>query len=400
MSITLMAKVFRRTFGSATRKAVAVKLADHADDYGCGIWPSAESLAAECEVSIPTVRRTLKHFVEESGLLILMKKGGSGRFSTNRYDMDLAVLEKTPLHDVAKAKQDAQNSASSTGSKVITVTTLEGGLGDHCDSLGDHGDSLGDHRDSQTISKPSDNLSCAEALEKEVSDSGFDKKAIERQFKAFGPTWPTWVHDSEPAARKAWFDLTDIQRDAAVARMDDYLVASKTGGRTNTCALARYLREQCWEKLGTVEVKAVGPHQLNIYGSGWMAYRLALLAGGRSQWKPTAMMQKMMQTGNAALFDDDRRRGEFPLVTRMDKEAENGRGVPLPKDVSALDTTGFVKMKVGSDLWQQWADWHENMDYPWIDPPRHIEWMWVPEAVPEIAGVSDDEDQDYIEASL
>ena len=221
---------------------------------------------------------------------------------------------------------------------------------------------------------------------------------IERGFKAFAPTWPTWLSSSEKPAREAWFDLSDMEREQAVERCQQFLDALKDIGKA-PCALAVYLRQKRWEKLGAMVVKPDTPRMLNIYGAGWMAHRLALLAGERSQWRPTALMRKMILAGKAAVLVDDRRRGEFPLVTRMDKEAENGRGVPLPKDVPALDTTGFVKMKVGSDLWQQWADWHESMDYPWIDPPRHIEWMWVPDSVPEIANAEYDEDQDYIEAS-
>lgn len=417
MSITLMAKVFRRTFGSATRKAVAVKLADHADDYGCGIWPSAESLAAECEVSIPTVRRTLKHFVEESGLLILMKKGGSGRFSTNRYDMDLAVLEKTPLHDVAKAKQDAQNSANSSASKVITVTTLEGGLGDHCDSLGDHGDSLGDHRDSQTISKPSNNLSCAEALEKEVSDSGFDEKvqersdpkliekAIEKQFKAFGPTWDTWVVSSERDARTAWFDLTDDQREAAVARADDYLAASKAAGRTLVCSLGVYLKERRWEKLPQPKEKRLpsnGALELNPFGKAWMAYRLWVFDRFKPRNKNKGGYGLAIPGGGTFYVKrDDHAAGRYPYVAWLD--AGGGR---LPKGHATLSYGGFTQIAKDGVEYLAWERWHFARDLPWIDPPDYVEYIWVPQKTPEgfeLRNVkpveSVDEDQDFIEAS-
>ena len=359
-------------------KAVLQVIAMHTNDCGEGCFPSIETIALESGYSKRSVILAIQDAAEK-GWLKIEKHGFAGqKWKRNHY------IPQWPERQYGGA-------ATAPPSEKVVQSTQEGGAV--------HDQKVVQPLHSNIpINNPIESLS-AEALEKEVSDSGFDKKAIEKQFKAFGPTWPTWVDDSEKAARTAWVGLTDSQREEAVARKDDYLVASKAGGRTTTCALGTYLAQLRWEKLEAAPAKADGPRRLNIYGSGWMAHRLALLAGGRSQWKPTAMMQKMMQTGNAALFDDDRRRGEFPLVTRMDKEAENGRGVPLPKDVSALDTTGFVKMKVGSDLWQQWADWHESMDYPWIDPPRHIEWMWVPEAVPEIAGVSDDEDLDFIEAS-
>lgn len=74
---------WERNFGSPQRKVIAMRLADHADSDGRGIWPSVERTAAECCLSVRTVQRVLKTFVEE-GLLKVVHEGGKGRFDTRR----------------------------------------------------------------------------------------------------------------------------------------------------------------------------------------------------------------------------------------------------------------------------------------------------------------------------
>lgn len=52
MSILIMSRLFRAQLGSSSRKMLAVRLADFADDNGKGIWPSVETLAQETELSV------------------------------------------------------------------------------------------------------------------------------------------------------------------------------------------------------------------------------------------------------------------------------------------------------------------------------------------------------------
>lgn len=60
MSIEVMTLVFKRSLGSVTRKAVMLAMADAANDDGSGIWKSAETIAAQCDLSKRTVLRTWK----------------------------------------------------------------------------------------------------------------------------------------------------------------------------------------------------------------------------------------------------------------------------------------------------------------------------------------------------
>lgn len=68
MSIEVMALVMRRAMGSATRKAVMLAMADASNEDGCGIWKSADTIAAQAEISRRTVLRVW-HELESEGLI-------------------------------------------------------------------------------------------------------------------------------------------------------------------------------------------------------------------------------------------------------------------------------------------------------------------------------------------
>lgn len=64
-----MALVMRRAMGSATRKAVLLAMADAANEDGCGIWKSADTIAAQSEISKRTVLRVWQE-LEGEGLIL------------------------------------------------------------------------------------------------------------------------------------------------------------------------------------------------------------------------------------------------------------------------------------------------------------------------------------------
>ena len=49
MSIAVMSRLFKAQLGSPSRKMLAIRLADFADDDGRGIWPTVGRLAQETE---------------------------------------------------------------------------------------------------------------------------------------------------------------------------------------------------------------------------------------------------------------------------------------------------------------------------------------------------------------
>jgi hypothetical protein len=73
--------------------------------------------------------------------------------------------------------------------------------------------------------------------------------AIERAFKRWYPSWPTYVDDSEPKARTAWQRLSPADRIKAAEMTTAYLEAVKGSGRKYICSSQVYLAEKRWEKL-------------------------------------------------------------------------------------------------------------------------------------------------------
>lgn len=211
-----------------------------------------------------------------------------------------------------------------------------------------------------------------------------DPKKVEQAFKRFFPNWPTYVSDSEPAARNAWNSLEPHEREQAADRMDDYLAAVKASDRKMVCSCARYLSEQRWTKLPPARAKSAQSHPSSFpaFGIGWMALRLWALGQARKPWSPTAMQQKMIDQGVSV--DDARHRGEFPLVASMDADSEYGKPVLSSMPFEKLDTDGYVQIKAGSEEWYAWQAWHEQNDYPPLPMPKGKErFVWVPSVLPQ-----------------
>ena len=78
MSFQAMAWAVKQKVGNATGKAILLMLANYADERG-ECFPSQEKLAEECECSIATVARWVKHF-EDSGVLSRQKQYGEGGY--------------------------------------------------------------------------------------------------------------------------------------------------------------------------------------------------------------------------------------------------------------------------------------------------------------------------------
>ena len=121
------------------------------------------------------------------------------------------------------------------------------------------------------------------------------------------------------------------------------------------------------------------------FGKRWMAMRLAELerqeAAGRAVWRATSFQRAMAaQPDKAHIVADDRRRGEFPLVARMDEHAGNGRSWPLTPDLPPSEH--FVQIAADSDECRAWAGWHAARDWPWPSLPAWADYIWVPSRLP------------------
>jgi len=153
MSVHVSSLVYRRKFGSAQRKAVALKLADHAGDDGSRIFPGVATIAAEAEVSERTVQRVLKAFVEE-GLLIVVRRGGRGPTDATEYRLDLEAVSALP-----PTKGVRETSLNGSGRKGDSMTPIAIPKGDCGSKKGDTRSRKGDWvtpEPSLTVKEPSE----------------------------------------------------------------------------------------------------------------------------------------------------------------------------------------------------------------------------------------------------
>lgn len=139
MSWHAISEVYKAKLGGPTRKAIAAKLADWADDDGGSIFPSVNRIADETETSERTVQNVLKAFRTEK-LLIVVEKGGKGPGSVTEYRLDFEALRKLPRSrepdgnkganaaPLARKRKGAK-SAPLAGAKRVQLTTEKGAAG-------------------------------------------------------------------------------------------------------------------------------------------------------------------------------------------------------------------------------------------------------------------------------
>lgn len=251
MSILLMSRIFRQPMGGANRKALAVRLADFADDEGRGIFPSVDRLAAETELSVRTVQRLMADFVQE-GILVLVKKASGRPGETNRYDFDLVRLF------APRVSQENNPVAEETGDTVSPVESGQTGV--TVTQTGDTDDRDGCHGVTRTVIEPSVNLQEREGASEREGQEGNPSRPVDmtqlmRRVKAMeigakpaysGIGWPGAAGSSTQWAAQQFAKLSDIDRAEAERLRDAYLDhCSRSGVRP--VALGVYLRDRKFE---------------------------------------------------------------------------------------------------------------------------------------------------------
>jgi hypothetical protein len=366
-------------------KIVLWHLADrHNPDLGC--FPTQAKLADDCEMSRSSLNNQLA-LLEERGLILReQRKDGSQRQAATWYRFAFE-----PEFEALKAAQELVETVESVESRVQNLDT-EPSPKNEPSRVQNLGDSVSNCLDTEPVSKPVIEPLPPTPLTGGLPPDGGEREAdqdarkeAERAFKRFAPSWPTWVNDSTPSAMRSWLALPSGERERAAELAPAYLAAEKALGRTKTCALSVYLAERRWEKLApsTVKVLTGQRQELPPYGKAWMAWRLQLLATlPARQWQPTAAQRALIAAGNGHLFDDNRRHAKYPLVHALDIDAERGLGRRLKPGEEAPNAETYVRIKRGSDEWQAWQQWHYERDWPWINPPKHVEWVFLPSAMP------------------
>nr|WP_273700199.1 helix-turn-helix domain-containing protein [Ensifer adhaerens] len=390
-----MSVLFKAHLGSTSRKMLAVRLADFADDDGKGIWPTVARLSRETELSERQVQRILAEFVDE-GLLVVKSRGGSKPGEATRYDFSMSAIAR--LKD-PKAKSEGCHGVTHDTESPTTPAA----------AMGDTDDADGCHHVTQTVIEPPVEPSDL----REGAREGFSEEcqtetsgSIERSFRRWMPSWPTYVGDSVDAARSAWVALSPEERVAAEARTADYLDAAKVGGRKTICSMAVYLREKRWEKLPAKPAAAQGPKLAGPFGKLWMATRLAdlfrkpygtgielnqferrladkiqqlITSGAEVPADLTKMELSMLADGNPVgyLMRDKVLRHGWPLVNEMQARASEAKGYPCPQDLMPY-AEAFQQVPREGELFSAWKAEHSRRGWPFFSEGRLPEWIWFP----------------------
>ncbi|TCT29614.1 helix-turn-helix domain-containing protein [Martelella mediterranea] len=384
MSIGIMSRIFRTPFGTSSRKMLAVRLADFADDEGRGIWPTVARLSRETDLSERTVQRLLREFVSE-GLLVVVRENTGRRGEGTRYDFDMKVL-----HDLGAQKGDSDGCHHVGGDTVSPV-----GTGDIDDTTGDAECVHGCHHDTLTVIEPPieplterDARERADEIRSEETSSQTpneqkSKKAIEKDLKRVHPDWPTYVDDSDAEVRKAWFALSDGEREEAAERMGDYVAAVKSLGRQRFCRFSTYLSEKRWQKLPPPVKADSGPTRAPTFGKAWMAARLALLSEPSARLSPlTAFQERLIASGQQSrddLIREKQQKQGWPKVNMMHEQAERDprKGDVVSPEIASLGGR-FEAVRVGSDEWESWKHEHAERGWPWLPDTGRHEWVYFP----------------------
>ncbi len=336
MSIYLMSRVFKQPLGGANRKALAVRLADFADDEGRGIFPSVDRLAAETELSVRTVQRLMADFVQE-GILVLVKKASGRPGEANRYDFDLARLF------APRATQENNPGTEETGVTVSPVS--EGSTGDTDAETGVNGDIDGCHGDTRTVIEPPVNLQEREgASERDGQDGNpsrpLDMTQMMRRVKAMeigakpaysGIGWPGAAGSSTQWAAQQFAKLSDADRAEAERLRDAYLDhCSRSGVRP--VALGVYLRDRKFEGLQVLP-KDAAPRLVGdrvvvpVFGPVFAAACMAEVLGRPAPIRLADNHRQMILKSAEALSRTNPQRGREYLANRGIELDESGKPV-------------------------------------------------------------------------
>ncbi|MEJ8474470.1 hypothetical protein [Roseibium algae] len=433
MSAYLLGVGFKADMGTCARKLLLLKMIDACEDDGTRIYPAVSTLARAAQVSSRTVQREIKLFLD-TGLIRQVREGGKGRRSTNEYAMNLDAL-----WEIAKVGWDAyvgavaevasdENAGSDADVKGDRVSPLT------ADPKGDMGDALrvtngcvkGDTRCHPTPPLdpslyPSIERACERAdagapvgatgeagvavseAENDTasgtpsstqSETGPTRKTWLARLRRAHATWPSHATDSRETTEKAWFDLSEAERHAATVGIKPYLELNRKLGRKLIVGFPRYLKEKCWEKLEPVAGDCGQKREVSApFGKLWGAARMVDLLREPYGHIPPAkgFLKTFLEAGGPkAEREKLRRQSEYgwPEVNRMHADANRWRGALVPAHLEPLADC-FEQVRVGSELWNAWADLHEARGWPWLGDCRPREWVWMP-AGADVAGAVDE----------
>lgn len=113
MSVAIMSLIYKTPLGSPSLKAVALKLADCANDEGRSIYPSKQTIADQTELGLSTVKECVAELMAMGVLLCEEPSAGGHRGETTVYAFDLDALASLPR--LAKRQAGRPKKTPATG---------------------------------------------------------------------------------------------------------------------------------------------------------------------------------------------------------------------------------------------------------------------------------------------
>lgn len=353
MSASLLGAAMKAKLGSRTRKLVLIKLVDCCHEDGTHIYPALATVAEDAECSIATARRTLKEFVAV-GLLRKVRDGGSGRRSTNHYEMDVELLfrlrrpefwpalEAAALHQPLAGSDVEDDSDDEEGEDVGSETAPRHapGAGESpaeapsCETKGStvipyHGDTLSNDAlrvssdDTQPLSRTlSDEREGVRAHEPAPASEGAPAVAVSGLGdEAHGAPVPTFEDlieayphakvDNRAKLRGLWEALPFEQRRLAVQTIPAFLADRKAAGYKGRMPATQYLAGQNWIGLEAQAAKRAqqvsrgAPLTFDGYSTNWWLLLFARAFAGKALgfWMQQAEAKKPLTATGADLAE-------------------------------------------------------------------------------------------------
>ncbi|UXS35097.1 helix-turn-helix domain-containing protein [Agrobacterium tumefaciens] len=370
-----MSRLFRAQLGSSSRKMLAVRLADFADDNGKGIWPSVETLAQETELSVRTVQRLLADFVNE-GLLIIVRKATGRPGEATRYDFDMRAIDRLPDAKQPETTGDTMSPvipADQTGDTMTRVTPTT--------ETGDTDCGEGCHHVTRTVIEPSIEPSVERdaPARGNLGDEEENPKAIETAFKRFFLSWKTAIHDSEPDARREWGALSPDERASALAHSENYQAVALSTGRKYLCSAAKYLKERRWVKLAEQSVQSPQTEtteMVSVFSRAGRALLMTKLFLPVRALSLTLIEQNIIENKpekKDLIWRDKKERQGWPEAVQLIERKRftvTNRIVEISKD--------FERVAVNGPVWEAWKRAYAERCWPWPLAPERLEFAQFP----------------------
>ncbi len=209
-------------------------------------------------------------------------------------------------------------------------------------------------------------------------------RSVERDFKRWFPTWPTYDVDSETEARKAWNALSADERTLAAKFTSAYVDAVRKSGRAKICAPAVFLRERRWariaEKAERVDATSLQTGVHKPFSKAWQGLALSRLFAPDAPMPPMTPFLQQAVKGGGPMADrvrrDHRQRWAWPKVSDMYAAAEQFRGQLV--DGAIVEASDGFKSYHADSEGQAYRQLYTRMEWPW-PPMGDAKWICFPQ---------------------